>query len=300
MHVDHGAGDGTQQPASLQGALKQSRGVKAKVEACADDIGTATVRVEAAIAGGARTLSAHKTLALGVEVGSKVQECADDLCEVTETIADGIKHQRMTEAALAEARRALADTQAELQRAKEAEATARLKALHDSTTGLPNRELFDNRLDQAIRAAKRHGWTLAVMFFDLDRFKTINDTHGHATGDAVLQEVANRLSAHAREEDTVCRTGGDEFLYLLINPQARHNVEHIARSVSERVGQDILLSGTPLNVKASVGIAVYPGDADTGEQLIKLADAAMYLAKHRQSEYAFADELEDTHSARSP
>ncbi len=87
------------------------------------------------------------------------------------------------------------------------------RTLHDSTTGLPNRDLFDDRLTHAIALAKRHTWVLAVMFLDLDRFKYINDTHGHAVGDAVLKEVAKRLLRHARDEDTVCRNGGDEFLY---------------------------------------------------------------------------------------
>ena len=123
--------------------------------------------------------------------------------------------------------------------------------------------------------AKRYGWTLAVMFFALDRFKSIDDTHGHAAGDAVLQEVANRLSGHAREEDTVCRNGGDEFLYLLADTNGRQNIERIAESVSQRVGQPIAWSHALLEVKASIGIAVHPGDGDSGEALVRSADAAM-------------------------
>ena len=129
------------------------------------------------------------------------------------------------------------------------------------------------------------------MFFDLDRFKRINDTHGHAAGDAVLQEVARRLSQQAREEDTVCRNGGDEFLYLLVNPQGRQNIERIAISVSERIGQPLTWSNALLEVNASIGISVYPDDAESGEQLIRRADAAMYLAKKRRAGYAFTDEL---------
>jgi diguanylate cyclase (GGDEF)-like protein len=157
------------------------------------------------------------------------------------------------------------------------------KALHDSTTGLPNRDLFNDRLAHAIAMAKRHAWTLAVMFLDLDRFKFINDTHGHAVGDKVLQEVAKRLSGHARDEDTVCRNGGDEFLYLLINPQGSENIRRIADTLLQTISQPIDAGDLKPIIKASIGIAVYPDDGTTGEQLIRNADAAMYRAKESVS-----------------
>jgi two-component system, cell cycle response regulator len=157
------------------------------------------------------------------------------------------------------------------------------KALHDSTTGLPNRDLFNDRLAHAIAMAKRHAWTLAVMFLDLDRFKYINDTHGHAVGDKVLQEVAKRLSGHARDEDTVCRNGGDEFLYLLINPQGSENIRRIADTLLQTISQPIDAGDLKPIIKASIGIAVYPDDGTTGEQLIRNADAAMYRAKESVS-----------------
>jgi two-component system cell cycle response regulator len=113
------------------------------------------------------------------------------------------------------------------------------RTLHDSTTGLPNRDLFDDRLTHAIALAKRHTWMLAVMFLDLDRFKCINDTHGHAVGDGVLKEVAKRLLQHTRDEDTVCRNGGDEFLYLLMNPQGSENIERIANTLLKTIGKPI-------------------------------------------------------------
>jgi two-component system cell cycle response regulator len=153
------------------------------------------------------------------------------------------------------------------------------KALHDSTTGLPNRDLFNDRLTHAIAMAKRHTWTLAVMFLDLDRFKYINDTHGHAVGDRVLKEVAKRLSEHARDEDTVCRNGGDEFLYLLINPQGSENIRRIAATLLQSIEQPIDVGDLKLIIKASIGVAVYPDDGTTGEQLIRNADTAMYRAK---------------------
>jgi diguanylate cyclase (GGDEF)-like protein len=153
------------------------------------------------------------------------------------------------------------------------------RALHDSMTGLPNRELFNDRLAHAIALAMRHAWTLAVMFLDLDRFKSINDTHGHAVGDGVLKEVAKRLSQHARDEDTVCRNGGDEFLYILMNPKGGDNIRRIAEALVETIGLPIDMGELRPVIKASIGIAIYPDNGTTGEQLIRNADAAMYRAK---------------------
>jgi two-component system, cell cycle response regulator len=153
------------------------------------------------------------------------------------------------------------------------------RTLHDVTTGLPNRNLFNDRLKHAIALAKRHTWTLAVMFLDLDRFKSINDAHGHAVGDEVLKGVANRLIEHARGEDTVCRNGGDEFLYLLMNPQGTENIGRIAAELLKAIEQPIDLGDLQPVIHASLGIAVYPGDGTSEEQLIRNADTAMYRAK---------------------
>jgi two-component system cell cycle response regulator len=153
------------------------------------------------------------------------------------------------------------------------------RVLHDATTGLPNRDLFDDRLTHAIALARRHAWTLAVMFLDLDRFKEINDTHGHAVGDVVLKEIAKRFVQHTREEDTVCRNGGDEFLYLAMNPQGTANIERIAGKLLSVIGQPVDLGDLQVVIKASIGVAVYPGNGTSGEHLIRNADTAMYRAK---------------------
>jgi diguanylate cyclase (GGDEF)-like protein len=166
------------------------------------------------------------------------------------------------------------------------------RTLHDSATGLPNRILFDDRLTHAIALAKRHSWRLAVMFLDLDRFKCINDTHGHAVGDGVLKEVAKRLLQHTRAEDTVCRNGGDEFLYLLMNPQDTENIERIAGALLKTIGQPIDMGDLQPVIKASIGIAIYPEDGNAGEQLIRNADAAMYRAKKSMIGYSFFNALE--------
>lgn len=266
-------------PDPLKLALEQSHEVKAKVETCADELATTNEIVKEQIADGTTLLSAHETLLAGTIVESKVQECADDLHEVTETLAQGIDDLAQTELALTESREVLADTQAALAVSQEEERDARRRALHDSMTGLPNRDLFDDRLSHAIALARRHDWTLAVMFLDLDGFKKINDAHGHAAGDSVLKEVARRLSLHSRDEDTVCRNGGDEFLYLLVNPQGRENVERIVGLVSADIAKPIAVGSWRLVVNASVGVAIYPVDGDTGDELIGSADTAMYRAK---------------------
>lgn len=279
-------------PDALALALEQSHEVKAKVETCADDLATANEIVKERIAGGTTLLSAHETLLAGATVEGKVQECADDLHEVTETLAQGIEDLAQTEIALTESREILADTQAALANSQQAERDARRRALHDSMTGLPNRDLFDDRLSNAISLARRHAWTLAVLFLDLDGFKKINDTHGHAAGDSILKEVARRLSLRSRDEDTVCRNGGDEFLYLLVNPRGTENIERIAGLVSANIARPIVVDSRRFVVNASIGIAVYPGDGATGDELIKSADTAMYRAKNHEGGCVFFDRME--------
>ena len=139
------------------------------------------------------------------------------------------------------------------------------------------------------------------MFLDLDRFKCINDIHGHAVGDWVLKEVAKRLLQHSRDEDTVCRNGGDEFLYLLMNPQGSENIERIAGVLLKNIAQPIAMDDLQPVIKASIGIAVYPDDGTTGEHLIRNADAAMYRAKQRMNGCVFFNALDtEGTSARSP
>ena len=267
-------------PAALEQALEQSHDVKAKVEACAEDLALKNEAVQQEIANGATTLPADQALQDSQVVEATVQECADDLDEVTATLARGIADIKQVEIALTRSRVALAEAETALLTAQEDERHATLRALHDPATGLPNRVLFDDRVTQGISLAERHGWSLAVMFLDLDRFKSINDDHGHAAGDLVLREVANRLSQHARDEDTVCRSGGDEFLYLLVNPKSRADVERKAIAVLGDIAQAIEVGGRGLVIRASIGVALYPGDGTTVDQLVRNADTAMYRAKN--------------------
>ena len=273
-------------PVALKQALEQSHEIKAKVEACAEDLALANELTQHTMASSDKTGLARQTLDQYKAVEIEVQECAQELGGVTTTLAQGITELKTVEAALANAKDELAETNASLASALAGEESANHRALHDHTTGLPNRALFDDRLALALALATRHDWTVAVMFLDLDRFKQVNDVHGHAAGDLVLKEVARRLAQNARKEDTVCRNGGDEFLYLLMNPQGRENVERIAAGVIENLSRTLCVGKAQLSVRPSIGIAIYPDGGANGNELIDNADAAMYRAKKNECGYA--------------
>ncbi len=155
------------------------------------------------------------------------------------------------------------------------------QANHDQLTGLPRRHLLADRLHQAMRRADRSAEQLALVFIDLDNFKYINDTLGHAAGDQLLVEVARRLSRSVRSSDTVARQGGDEFVLLLNDlPGVPALISQLERLV-EVIGRPLALQGRTLQVGASLGVALYPQDGADADTLIKHADVAMYAAKHR-------------------
>lgn len=152
-------------------------------------------------------------------------------------------------------------------------------ANHDALTGLPNRILFLERLALALAHAHRNHKMAAVMFFDLDRFKIVNDTLGHASGDELLQEVAKRVSCCLREDDTVARQGGDEFTVILEGLGDERDVAPIAQKIIDALAKPVDLGGQEVFVTASIGISVYPNDGSDAQTLVKNADAAMYRAK---------------------
>jgi diguanylate cyclase (GGDEF)-like protein len=174
----------------------------------------------------------------------------------------------------------------------EQEGAARHAAFHDSLTGLPNRALFDDRLENALAQAKRHQRNLAVMFLDLDQFKAINDSYGHDVGDSVLQTIAKRLTETTRSNDSISRFGGDEFLYLQMDASDREDIALVAAKMITAIEEPCLVAVAEgdigLSVKASIGIAIFPGHGDTAEMLLKNADTAMYGAKRSGSGFAFA------------
>lgn len=153
------------------------------------------------------------------------------------------------------------------------------RATHDQLTGLANRVLFEDRLEQAIHHAQRSGQLAAVMFIDLDNFKMVNDTMGHATGDALLRELARRLQAQLRKGDTKARFGGDEFAVILEDLPRVEDAVHIAHTLGEALRQPVKLRGRDYVVTTSMGISLYPLDGSNSETLLMHADIAMYQAK---------------------
>ncbi len=161
----------------------------------------------------------------------------------------------------------------------ESEARLHHHAHHDNLTGLPNRRLFEDRLQQAIAAAARHDRLLAILFVDLDGFKLVNDTLGHQVGDLVLEQAARRARAALRETDTLARLHGDEFAALLPEISGPEDAERVARVLLEILAQPVEVAGRTVTISASIGVSLFPQDGDDAATLLRAADAAMYGAK---------------------
>jgi diguanylate cyclase (GGDEF)-like protein/PAS domain S-box-containing protein len=164
---------------------------------------------------------------------------------------------------------------------KQAEETSRHMASHDALTGLPNRILFSDRLQQAMAKAQRENTLVGLLYLDLNKFKPVNDTLGHATGDALLKEVADRLQKTLREVDTVARMGGDEFTVILGGITSRDTVEAMADKIAITLARPYDIEGNTLHISASIGTVLYPVDATTVDALLAIADEAMYTDKRR-------------------
>ena len=172
-------------------------------------------------------------------------------------------------------------------------------ATHDPVTGLPNRNLIQDRIAQAMHHARRSNQQIALLYVDLDRFKVVNDGYGHAVGDALLKAVGERLSDLVRESDTVAHQGGDEFLILLGEVRKHIDVHVVAQKVLDALNKSFMLDGREVFVTASIGASVYPQDGSTADALIGNADVAMYRAKDlgRNNFQFFTREMSDeTHS----
>ncbi|WP_197495972.1 diguanylate cyclase domain-containing protein [Acidihalobacter yilgarnensis] len=166
-------------------------------------------------------------------------------------------------------------------------------ANYDALTNLANRRLVQDRVQQAIVHAQRAQARFAVMFIDLDKFKCVNDSHGHDVGDQLLQAVGRRLAACLRAEDTVGRQGGDEFIVLLAKLRTPADAVRVAEKILEGLSMPFAIMGHDLRIGASIGIAVYPGDGEDFETLIRHSDAAMYQAKKSEDlKYHFFDPIE--------
>jgi diguanylate cyclase len=208
----------------------------------------------------------------------QLQEALEKLTVVNQALKVGIRDRTMVDHQLAAA--------------VEQEESSRTAALHDKLTALPNRVLFNDRLEHGIAQAKRHRWILAVMFVDLDKFKGINDRYGHQVGDAVLQTVATRLKQNARNDDTISRFGGDEFLCVMTQLHKQNDIAMIAAKIVKAIQApcemhvgDVIVNPC---LDASIGISVFPKDGTSAPVLIKRADEAMYGAKEKKCGFAFA------------
>lgn len=252
---------------SLTKVLGKSEYVQDLVEECAAELSVVNDEL------GKDLATREKTVA----VEDKVQEAAAELTSVNAALEHEIEERHHLELRLAAV--------------TEQGDVARHASLHDRLTGLPNRALFDDRLQHGLAQAERHDRTLAVMFVDLDGFKRINDAHGHEVGDGILRLVARRLEENTRKDDTVSRHGGDEFLYLLMEVSDESTVAAIAAKIVAVIQAPAVLDvrGTPqtFRVSASVGIAVYPKDGTSAEALIEAADRAMYEAKRAGGGHSF-------------
>ena len=271
----------------LVSALTQSEHVKDKVEECAHELSSINEVLKQEITERVPLDLVEQALHQSEGVELKVQECADDLSLVNETLADEIRERKKLEARLADSKDQLADTRAELSDSQAQEQRSRHLSLHDVLTGLPNRSLFSDRLENALALAKRHEWRVAVMFIDLDKFKSINDSRGHAAGDHVLQIVSERLQTSVRGADTVGRRGGDEFLYLMLEVKDDADVARAAKKLIDNLAQPCEFNGIDLAVRPSIGIALYPEDGQSAEVLLENADSAMYMAKQSTAGYWF-------------
>jgi diguanylate cyclase (GGDEF)-like protein len=183
----------------------------------------------------------------------------------------------------------VAKIQEELAGAQEREKRARYLAFHDDLTALPNRRFFRERLGRALTNQGAGPPHLAVIYLDLDDFKALNDTYGHATGDALLNLVAERLAHALRAEDLVSRLGGDEYACLITGMSNRQRLQQIASTLFETVSAPFKIGTLTLNVRPSIGIAVCPSDGTTTDDLMRAADTAMYGAKRQRSSFSFSE-----------
>ena len=173
-------------------------------------------------------------------------------------------------------------------------------ATHDALTGLPNRRLFQDRMAHAIERSRRNcketqkKWGLAVALLDLDAFKSVNDTLGHAQGDCLLQAVADRLQRSIRKSDTLARMGGDEFTLLYENVAGRQDAEVLAGKIQAVFSSSFKLGDNLLDITASIGISLYPSDGEDAETLLRQADIAMYRAKCQRNTFCFYEMCKET------
>lgn len=273
-----GAGADAMQRSILTDMVAQNEHIESLIQQSAAAVISADARMRHIIAGSAPLPGVSQVLDDHAATTRHLHEAVERLALLNQVLQGEIKERQLIDHQLAAA--------------FEQEVGSRNAALHDPLTGLSNRVLFYDRLEHGIAQATRHGWMLAVMFVDLNEFKSINDRHGHQAGDSILKWIALQLTQTTRHEDTVSRHGGDEFLCLLTPLHAQRHIALIAAKILAAIQAPCEVSGrdgvVSLSVGGSIGISVFPQDGATAAELIRRADSAMYRAKETQSGFAFA------------
>ena len=262
----------------LTQVLGQSEHIDVLIKQSAEELRSVNAGIKHALANSDPRPGVTIALDKNEAVARQLQDASERVTAVSRALQIGIRDRTMVDHQLAAA--------------VEQEEGSRSAALHDRLTALPNRVLFKDRLEHGISQAKRHRWLLAVMFLDLNKFKSINDTYGHQAGDAVLQAVAMRLKHVTRNEDTISRFGGDEFLCVLTQLHEQNEIAMIAGKILKAIQApcDLRVGDVAFNLRleAAIGISMFPKDGASAAALIKRADEAMYWAKENKSGFAFA------------
>ncbi len=227
---------------------------------------------------GTRQSDPHKTLLLGLELKRKDGSIVP--VEVNYKFIRSANGQPAEIVAVAR----------DITKRKEAEENIKRLAYYDSITGLPNRELFNDRITMALFNARRNQHMLGVMMLDLDKFKDVNDTLGHHVGDLLLKSVGERLHGMIRKSDTIARMGGDEFLILLLGLFKEKDVGRIAEKIINSFQRPFQFNGHAINITTSIGVAIFPVDGEDVDTILKKADIAMYCAKDKgRNNYQLCD-----------
>ena len=263
----------------LKRVLDQSEEIQESVKDAADQLSSVNLALKQEDKDNLPVQSIQEVVTQNEEIEQKLVKAADDLHQVNAELAKAVAERIEIESELVDKRNDLSEVYAALSKSQSQEEDAIYIGLHDALTELPNRLLFEQRLDYGLIQAKRHGWKLAILFIDLDKFKYINDTYGHQIGDKVLMLVANRLKVFVRGEDTVSRWGGDEFVCILLNVNLEADVISLAEKIVAHIAEECEFDGIVLSISATIGIAIYPQDGETADILFKNVDRAMYKSK---------------------
>jgi diguanylate cyclase (GGDEF)-like protein len=263
----------------LENVRDQSEEIKENVEEAANQLSS----VNAVLTNDDKVIPPFPTIeeviAQNKEAERKVTKAAEDLHQVNTELTKQVADRINIESELKQTKKDLFELRTDLSKSQAKEKDALHIALHDSLTGLPNRLLLEHRLNHGLTQSRRHGWKLALIFIDLDKFKNVNDSYGHDIGDKVLITVSKRLQDFARGEDIVSRWGGDEFICILLDIKLEDEVINLAKKMIARISEDCDFDGTIVSISATIGIAICPRDGETADILFKQVDRAMYRSK---------------------